>query len=124
MVVVCGSATALARAQVARLVAARPDVFVFMADEADGHLDVAVAAEVADRARPSVVAARTVVVVGGDTAAAVLGDGPRLVGGSVLPGLPWSRDGHGGGPMVVTKAGSFGDVDTLVRLAALLQPPD
>jgi uncharacterized protein YgbK (DUF1537 family) len=64
------------------------------------------------------------VIVGGDTAAAVLGDGSRLVGGTVLPGMPWSLDADGGGPLVITKAGAFGDVDTLVRLADLLQPPD
>ncbi len=124
MVVVCGSATALSRAQVANVAAARPDVSVFMAPETSDELDVSVAAELARRAAPSVASAGTVVIVGGDTAAAVLGDGPRLVGGSVLPGLPWSHDGEGGGPLVVTKAGSFGDVDTLVRLADLLQPPD
>ena len=124
MVVVCGSATALSRAQVGRLAAAYPEVLVFTAPEAAGELDVVVAAELADHARPAAATAGTLVIIGGDTTAAVLGDGPRLVGGSVLPGLPWSRDANGGGPLVVTKAGAFGDVDTLVRLADLLQPPD
>jgi uncharacterized protein YgbK (DUF1537 family) len=124
MVVVCGSATALSRAQVRRLESARPELRVFISPEASGELDVVVAAELAERARPAVATAGTVVIIGGDTTAAVLGDGPRRVGGSLLPGLPWSQDANGGGPLVVTKAGSFGDVDTLVRLADLLQPPD
>jgi hypothetical protein len=38
--------------------------------------------------------------------------------------MPWSVDADGGGPLVITKAGAFGDIDTLVRLADLLQPPD
>jgi D-threonate/D-erythronate kinase len=124
MVVVCGSATALSRAQVARLAVAHPEVAVFLPPEAVGELELAVVAELADLARPAAASAGTLVIVGGDTTAAVLGDDPRLVGGSVLPGLPWSLDGDGGGPLVVTKAGSFGDVDTLVRLVGLLQPPD
>jgi len=36
----------------------------------------------------------------------------------VLPGLPWSLDAHDAGPVVITKAGGFGDPDTLVRLLA------
>jgi uncharacterized protein YgbK (DUF1537 family) len=124
MVVVCGSATAVSRAQVLRLEAAHPEIRVFMAPEASGELEVVVARELAERAATCVSIAGTVVIVGGDTAAAVLGDGPRLVGGTVLPGMPWSHDAKGGGPLVVTKAGAFGDVDTLVRLADLLQPRD
>lgn len=69
----------------------------------------------------------TLVVIGGDTAAAVLGDAVVEVGGVLAPGIPWSRcvEPRPGaapgalravGPVVVTKAGAFGDVDTLVRL--------
>jgi uncharacterized protein YgbK (DUF1537 family) len=58
----------------------------------------------------------TLLVIGGDTAAAVLGDEPRLVGGTVAPGMPWSLDADGGGPLVITKAGGFGDPDALARL--------
>jgi len=124
IVVVCGSATAMSREQVRRLRAARTEVRVFQPQEAEGELDVVVAAELAEQARECVSSAGTLVIVGGDTAAAVLGDGSRLVGGTVLPGMPWSLDADGGGPLVITKAGAFGDVDTLVRLADLLQPPD
>jgi 4-hydroxythreonine-4-phosphate dehydrogenase len=124
LAVVCGSATALSVEQLRRLRAADPEVRVIAAPEAEEELDVSVAVALAEQAAPWLAAAGTLLIVGGDTAAAVLGDAPRLVGGNVLPGMPWSRDADGGGPVVVTKAGAFGDVDTLVRLARLLQPPD
>jgi uncharacterized protein YgbK (DUF1537 family) len=124
VLVVCGSATALSHEQVHRFRAARPDAVVLLAPEAHQELHPAVAAELAVQARARFVDARTVVIIGGDTAAAVLGDAPRFVGGAVQPGMPWSRDASGGGPMVITKAGAFGDVDSLVRLAALVHPPD
>jgi uncharacterized protein YgbK (DUF1537 family) len=124
LVVVCGSATALSVEQLRRLRVADPEVRVIAAPEAEEELDISVAIALAEQAAPWLAAAGTWLIVGGDTAAAVLGDAPRLVGGTVLPGMPWSRDADGGGPVVVTKAGAFGDVDTLVRLASLLQPPD
>lgn len=63
----------------------------------------------------------TLVVVGGDTAAAVLGSDPVVVGGTLGPGIPWARRPTAtstaiGGPLIVTKAGGFGDDLTLVRL--------
>jgi uncharacterized protein YgbK (DUF1537 family) len=126
MVVVCGSANALSSEQVRRLQVAHPTVRVVAAPDADGDvdLDVAVATEVAQRAAPWLASAGTVVVIGGDTAAAVLGDAPRLVGGTVQPGMPWSLDAEGAGPVVITKAGAFGDLESLVRLADLVDPPD
>jgi len=114
VLVVCGSATDVSREQVCRLRAARPDIEVLDAPPANGDLDVAIARSLAERAAERVV--DTLVVIGGDTAASVLGDGPRLVGGTVAPGMPWSRDEHGGGPVVITKAGGFGDPDALARL--------
>jgi uncharacterized protein YgbK (DUF1537 family) len=60
----------------------------------------------------------TLVVVGGDTAAAVLGDAPMVVGGTLAPGVPWSRRADGRGPLVVTKAGGFGQPAALVDLLA------
>jgi uncharacterized protein YgbK (DUF1537 family) len=112
--VVCGSATAVSREQVERLRANRPDVPVVQAPSADGELSPDVArALVADI---DLAAVGTLVVIGGDTAAAVLGDGPRLVGGYAAPGMPWSLDDHGCGAVVVTKAGGFGGPDALVDL--------
>jgi uncharacterized protein YgbK (DUF1537 family) len=63
------------------------------------------------------------VIVGGDTAAAVLGDRAMVVGGTIEPGVAWSRFADGTGPLVVTKPGGFGDEQTLTRvLAAILEP--
>lgn len=56
----------------------------------------------------------TVVIVGGDTAAAVLGSDDVLVGGLVAPGTPWLRGPDG--TTFVTRAGGFGGDDALLRL--------
>jgi uncharacterized protein YgbK (DUF1537 family) len=116
--VVCGSATAHAHDQLARLAAAHPDVEIIADEPATGRLVPEVSLELASLARNrlAVVEFSTIVVIGGSTAAALFGDSVRLVGGTVLPGLPWSRDEHGRGPVVVTKAGSFGHPDTLAAL--------
>jgi uncharacterized protein YgbK (DUF1537 family) len=58
--------------------------------------------------------AATVVVLGGDTAAAVLGAEPIAVGGTVAPGTPWARRPDGG--LVVTRAGGFGTPAALLDL--------
>ncbi|MEO5898640.1 MAG: four-carbon acid sugar kinase family protein [Ilumatobacteraceae bacterium] len=81
---------------------------------------VAVALGAATRQRLAAGGIGTVVIIGGDTAAAVLGDTRMLVGGTVAPGMPWSRRADGSGPLVVTKAGGFGHPTTLVEL--LLDP--
>ncbi|MGB8859527.1 MAG: four-carbon acid sugar kinase family protein [Ilumatobacteraceae bacterium] len=118
VLVVCGSANPVSRSQVERLAVACPDVTILTAPDAEGPLHVGVANElaassheVASRLRPA-----TIVLLGGDTAAAYLGDAPRLVGGTVAAGMPWSRDADGGGPLVITKAGGFGGPDALVML--------
>ena len=36
----------------------------------------------------------------------------------VAPGIPWARRADGSGPLVVTKAGGFGNPETLVDLLA------
>jgi uncharacterized protein YgbK (DUF1537 family) len=116
--VVCGSATAAAHEQLAHLASVHREVEIIAATPTAGALEPDVAREVVDRARARLCQQRfcTVVVIGGTTAALLLGDAPRLVGGTVLPGLPWSRDQHGGGPLVVSKAGAFGHAHTLVEL--------
>jgi uncharacterized protein YgbK (DUF1537 family) len=121
--VVRGSATDVSRRQMQRLAMQRsttmsPAIDLLEAPPATGDLDLEVATELAGRTRARIAERRyaTVVLIGGDTAAAVLGAEPRLVGGTVAPGLPWSRDAHGAGPLVVTKAGGFGTPDTLVDL--------
>jgi uncharacterized protein YgbK (DUF1537 family) len=58
----------------------------------------------------------TLVVIGGDVAAEVLGPAPVVVGGSIAPGVAWSHRDGGGGPVVLTRAGGFGGPRALVEL--------
>jgi 4-hydroxythreonine-4-phosphate dehydrogenase len=117
VLVVCGSLHPAARAQVETLRRARLEGVDVIASEVpapgsvvdeDAARTVAALAMVA-----SLSEARTIVVLGGDTAAAVLGDRPVVVGGISMPGAPWMRldDGR----LVVTRAGGFGDPAALVR---------
>ncbi len=57
---------------------------------------------------------RTVVLVGGDTTAAVLGTSPMRVGGTLAPGVAWGAMPDG--VHLVTKPGGFGGASTLVDL--------
>jgi uncharacterized protein YgbK (DUF1537 family) len=47
-----------------------------------------------------------------------------VVGGTLAPGVPWSRRTDGTGPLVVTKAGGFGHPMTLVDLLAERSPSE
>ncbi len=116
--VICGSANAVSHEQMRRLSIARPDIAVMSVPTTDGVLEPQVAAALAERAAERIRYARpdTIIVIGGDTAAALLGDAPRSVGGFVAAGMPWSRDNNGEGPIVVTKAGGFGGPNALVDL--------
>lgn len=71
----------------------------------------AVAEDVVAVARPA-----TVIVIGGDTAAAVLGDGPILVRGTVAPGTPVGVRVGTSQLAIVTRSGSFGGAHALVDL--------
>jgi 4-hydroxythreonine-4-phosphate dehydrogenase len=123
--VAVGSLAPVARAQVAALRrAALPGVEVLATEHVAGPVDdvgaeraaAALAAEVRRRLVGGEV--KTLLLVGGDTAAAVLGDGACTAGGTVAAGIPWARRADGTGPLVVTKAGGFGTRDTLVELLA------
>lgn len=130
--VVCGSANITSHRQLDRLRMSRPHVEVLAApaptstnhDESDESsnegLSPGPALAVAEqaRARLATLQPATVVIIGGDTAAAVLGSAPRRVGGMIAPGMPWSRDEHDGGPLVITKAGGFGGLNALSDLFA------
>ena len=118
VLVVCGSANAVSHEQLAQLEHAGLGTTVVAPEATSGPLDGHAAERVAEQAHDVAVALQpgTIVLVGGDTAAAFLGDPPRLVGGFAAPGMPFSRDADGGGPLVVTKAGGFGTPDALVRL--------
>jgi uncharacterized protein YgbK (DUF1537 family) len=114
--VVCGSAHPVSREQIDRVRTARPDVEVVATPVANGDLHTAHALAVAETARERLTDVVTLVIIGGDTAAALLGPDPRIVHGYAAPGMPWSADPMGLGPVVVTKAGGFGGPDALVEL--------
>lgn len=146
VLVVAGSAHPIARAQTDSLVAAGASLHVVghgLQTESEGSSSIvvlrtpdvdgtvahdeafAMAESLARHVDASLArtAFATLVIIGGDTAAAVLGDAEMAVGGTLAPGIPWCRTLVGGvatGPLVVTKPGGFGDVQALV---ALLAPP-
>jgi uncharacterized protein YgbK (DUF1537 family) len=125
VLVVCGSLHPVARAQLDTLRADERghDVTVLSSPQPDrgsvaAHDAERVAAELGAAARELLASGRfdVLIVLGGDTAAAVLGDDPVVVGGTLTAGVPWSRRGDGSGPLLVTKAGGFGGPSTLVEL--------
>ena len=128
VVVACGSLHEAARRQLARLATQDDDgVTVLATDDAveqpvpDEVAEVVLARFAAEVA--GVVSGRSpavVVVLGGDTAAAVLGDHPMYAFGPIRPGAPASRRLDGSGPIYVTRSGSFGDADALVDLVAAI----
>ena len=134
--VVCGSLHPLSREQVARLPARMFDVTaidlaerelrqgndVVLATANDpgpvaGNIAEAmastIAAHVHDLLTRGVV--RTLVILGGDTAGAILGRRPMHVEGCVVTGVPVSRF-EDGDLRIVTKGGSIGDENTLCRI--------
>jgi uncharacterized protein YgbK (DUF1537 family) len=62
----------------------------------------------------------SIVILGGDTAAAVLGNEPRRIGGTVGLGMPWTVEGD---TTIVTRPGGFGDEQSLVRLFSARMEP-
>ena len=120
--VAVGSLHPVARGQLLALREAwLPGVVVVATAPVDGPVDAAAAERAAAALAEEVRAltaggVATLVLVGGDTAAAVLGDAVHMAGGTVAPGIPWARRADGTGPLVVTKAGGFGSRDTLVDL--------
>lgn len=132
IVVACGSLHPQARAQLDRLAQAGMEAVTVVASPEPAVRPVTEPAAMAAASRLAAQTRRVidsrrpaaVVVIGGDTAAALLGDGPRIVGGTVVPGAPWSLPVDGRGPVVVTRAGSFGAGDGLVELIARLRGVD
>ncbi len=128
-IVVCGSLHDVARRQIEQLrdlpladsirvlSTPVPDVFPVTHDAADR------AARQLLREFKELAAARpaaTLFIIGGDTAAVLLGDDVVEVGGTVSPGVPWMRRGE---QLVVTRAGGFGDDLSLVRLFSTKMEP-
>jgi uncharacterized protein YgbK (DUF1537 family) len=99
----------------------RPAVLTSPLADATGVLDgaaQAMARALADAAHELLRAVEvgTLVVIGGDVAAEVLGPAPVVVGGSIAPGVAWSHRDGGGGPVVLSRAGGFGGPRALVEL--------
>jgi uncharacterized protein YgbK (DUF1537 family) len=94
--------------------------FLAVATQGTGVRGQEVAARLAKGVIRHTSGVRTLVLSGGETAAAVLdaiGAGLLRVEGEVLPGLPLCRVvGLPGFPAVITKSGGFGPPDTLLRL--------
>lgn len=121
-VVIVGSVHPIAIAQ-ADAVADRDGIVVVRSDLATSTDPDEVVAELAARAEPLLANAGTIVIVGGDTAAAVLGPDPMQVHGMVGPGMPWLTSARFPRATVITKPGSHGQPSTLVDvLDARLQP--
>ncbi|MGZ4764791.1 MAG: four-carbon acid sugar kinase family protein [Ilumatobacteraceae bacterium] len=117
VVAVCASLHPTSRVQMQALAAAGIDVVV-SSDDRLGDPEV-VAADVAERAHALVadVGARSVILVGGDTAAAFIGDNVVAVFGSIDVGISLGEaDVRGRRLRIACKPGSFGTVNTLLDL--------
>jgi 4-hydroxythreonine-4-phosphate dehydrogenase len=145
VLIACGSVHPAARAQLAD-VARRGVAVVTLADDVTVRalaesraLVLATEIPVGDVGEPLAVAAATtlargvdelcrrvvvgaLIVIGGDTAAAVFGDAPATVHGSVAPGTAWASVGGFDLP-IVTRAGGFGGEGALFDLInGMLRP--
>jgi D-threonate/D-erythronate kinase len=116
--VVCGSLHPMALAQAAAAEAAGIDVLRPSSPGLDDAAEVATVLGAV--AREAIESGRfaTVVIVGGDTAAAVLGDRVVVVGGTLAPGVAWSWAWGDDGPLLLTKPGGFGTPSSVVDLVA------
>ncbi len=114
---VCASLHPASRAQMAALVDA--GIATVMSDALRDGDSETIADEVAARARQqlSAIGARTVILVGGDTAAAFIGDAPIRVFGSIDVGISLGEAEIDGRKLrLASKPGGFGTVNTLVDL--------
>ncbi len=114
-VVVVGSVHPVAIAQADRLDGLHGVSVVRTNLAADSTADELLA-DLACRARSLTATASIVVIVGGDTAAALLGDEPVIVSGLAGLGMAVCSTPALPGAVVVTKPGSFGDPNALVDL--------
>jgi uncharacterized protein YgbK (DUF1537 family) len=117
VIVVCASLHPVSREQITRLETAGVEVVASSAIRGDDP-DL-VAAAVAERAHRRVVdiSARSVVLVGGDTAAAFIGDSVVRVFGSLDVGVSLGEAVVRGHPLrIACKNGGFGTANTLVDL--------
>ena len=127
MLIVCGSLNRTSREQLNRLDTPAQiidqrdfeieDLVVWATAVPDEPIDikhaVANARRVADRVHEVRSAVRTMLVIGGDTVAAIVGDATLHALGCVAPGVPVSRFED---QLLITKGGGIGEPDILVRL--------
>lgn len=118
VLVVCGSANPIAREQIRRLRAALPNLEVIATSEPDGALRGQAVVDLAELAllRIETLQPQTIVLVGGDTAARVLGNGVMAASGFAAFGMPRICELDFRGPHWITKAGGFGGPNALVDL--------
>lgn len=117
IVVVCASLHPVSREQIARVAGAGIDVVTSSQQRGSEPDDVA--AEVAERAHRRVdeVQARTVILVGGDTAEAFIGDSVVRMFGSIDVGVSLGdAEIRGRRLRVASKPGGFGTANTLLDL--------
>ncbi len=120
--VVCGSLHPTAREQIdaLRANAVADAVEVIMSDACERETVTAVEANIvaallAEAVRQACANTQfsTIVILGGDTAAAILGDAPRFIEGTVGPGMPWTFDAEA---VIVARPGGFGSDRSLIEL--------
>jgi D-threonate/D-erythronate kinase len=117
IVVVCASLHPISRVQISNVAEAGFDVVT--SSEVREEEPERVAIEVAERAHQLVVTrrARSVMLVGGDTAEAFIGDAVVRVFGSIDVGVSLGEAEIGGRPLrIASKPGGFGTANTLVDL--------
>jgi D-threonate/D-erythronate kinase len=117
VVAVCASLHPVSRAQIAELAGA--GIEVVTSSDVRTTESVAIAAEVAERGRRLVAArqARSVILVGGDTAEAFIGDSVVRVFGSIAVGVSLGEAVIDGTTLrLACKPGGFGTPNTLVDL--------
>jgi uncharacterized protein YgbK (DUF1537 family) len=125
---VAGSRTAITAQQLAHLRRTRPDAAIVTPPAAPDGDAGAVARGLAEHAvaRLRAIDGGALVLVGGDTARAVLdalGVRTLRVRGHVIPSIPWGEaDVAGLTVIIATKAGGFGAPDALSRIAEKLTP--
>jgi 4-hydroxythreonine-4-phosphate dehydrogenase len=125
VLVVVGSRHPVSRAQVAALASTNASVTVLSTDPGEETDPEDAASALASKAHSALAAQRfaTVVLVGGDTAGAFLGDRSVHVFGSLELGVAQGVAVMDGVEVaVVAKPGAFGDETTLVRLIAEMSP--
>jgi uncharacterized protein YgbK (DUF1537 family) len=134
VLIVCGSLNATSRHQIARLglpvLGLEDDLSEtnglmliathYQRGAIDNDLADSVASGVAARVRDLLKSTRriaTLLVIGGDTSAAIVGDATLDVIGTVDTGIPISRfSTESGEVLLITKGGGIGQADTLTRL--------